>query len=107
MKNLTRAQRKKAMKAFKVGDVVTWGDGLCSHRVVEVTVRGVVVDVTSEDTPGSQIWYWASKQPDGRYFLTVLYDSNMQGNGPRCMHREHAVCAGPVRHSDLEPDKRR
>ena len=104
MKNLTRAQRKKAQKQFKVGDVVTWGGASCSHRVVEVTARGVVVDVTSHSGDDTICW-WATKQPDGRYFMTVLYDSNMQGPGPRCRFREHAVTAGPVEHSGQEPDR--
>lgn len=101
MKNLTRAQRKKAMKQFSVGDVVTWGTGSVSHRVVAVTDRGVVVDVTSQPTCES----WSIKQGDGRYYLLVLFDSNMQGPGPQCRFREHGVCAGPVRHSTSEPDK--
>src|SRR6188474_2721607 len=101
MKNLKRAQRKAIKKHFKVGDVVTWGTGSVSHRVVVVTDRGVVVDVTSQSSPEA----WASLQPDGRYFLLVLFDSNMQGSGPQCRFREHGVTAGPVRHSTEEPDK--
>lgn len=105
MKNLTRAQRKKAVKQFKVGDVVTWGNGCCSHRVVEVTERGVVVDVTSYKDHDRFIDVWAAKQPDGRYFVLVLFDRNMQGPGPRCRFREHGVDRGPPRHSTDEPDK--
>jgi hypothetical protein len=105
MKNLTRAQRKKAMKSFKVGDVVTWGHGITAHQVVEVCQKGVVVDVTScDDDP--LIGCWARKQPDGRYFVTVLYDGNTQCTGIRCRFRKLGIDAGPPRHSDLEPDKR-
>jgi len=48
-KNFTRAQRKKAKKTFKVGDVVTWGLGLISHRVIEVLEHGVKVDISKSD----------------------------------------------------------
>lgn len=89
MKNLTRAQRKKAMKQFKIGDLVTWGSGVSAHRVVDVTDRGVIVDISTLGL-------------DGRYFLTVLYDKNMQGNGPRCRFREQNVQRGPIRHAVKE-----
>lgn len=105
MKNLTRAQRKRARKQFAVGDVVTWGTGLISHRVVEVTDRGCVVDVTSCVARDPAARWWSVERPDGTYVLLVLFDSNMQRNGPRCMHREHGVVAGPVRHSDHPPDR--
>lgn len=105
MKNLTRAQRKKAMRQFKPGDVVTWGAGTVAHRVVEVCEDGVVVDVTSY-SDDRFIDIWARQQPDGKYFMTVLYDHNVQGPGPRCRFRRHGVAAGPPVHTDLEPDKR-
>lgn len=106
MKNLTRAGRKKAKKRFKPGDVVTWGTGTVAHVIVDVTDRGVVVDVTSQDRPQSHIHSWAKKQPDGRYFLLVLFDSNTQGPGIRCRFQEHGVSSGPVWHAgDMEPDK--
>jgi len=43
-----RAQRKKQLKKFAVGDLVTWGTGKKSHIIVEVTNLGVYVDATSE-----------------------------------------------------------
>jgi hypothetical protein len=105
VKNLTRAQCKKAMKAFKVGDVVTWGMGSMGHRVVEVTREGVVVDVTSQkDDPGA--WFWSREQPDGKLFLTVLFDHNIQNSGPRCRFLRPGVTAGPPILTDMEPDKR-
>jgi hypothetical protein len=39
-----RADRKKAHKKFKVGDRVTWGNGVSSHLITEVTPIGVYVD---------------------------------------------------------------
>ena len=106
MKNLTRAERKKAQKQFKVGDVVTWGSGTISHRVVAVTERGVVVDVTAcSKDERNFVDVWAVRQADGSYHLLVLYDHNMQGSGPRCRFREHGVSSGPPRHSTDEPDK--
>lgn len=69
MKNFTRAELKKARKSFKVGDLVTWGHGLVSCRVLEVRTRGVIV----------------GPQPDGkfpRHF--VAYDGNVrQSDGSR------------------------
>jgi|SRR5579863_5073241 len=93
MKNLTRAERKKAQRQFKVGDIVTWGDGFIAHRVVEVRVEGVVVDVTSQ----TDAHFFADPQPDGRFFLLVSFDRNHRARSGR----------GPVRHSDMEPDKLR
>lgn len=104
-KNLTRAERKKAVKKFKAGDVVTWGNGATAHRVVEVDRRGCVIDVTSCAATEPHIDWWTTRSADGRYLLLVLFDRNMQGNGPRCQHRERGVCAGPVRHTDIEPDR--
>lgn len=101
MKNLKRAERKREMKRFKVGDVVTWGNGALSHRVVEVNQRGVVIDVSSCTDAN----LWAAKQPDDRFFLLVLFDGNTQCNSMRCRFREYAVTQGPVRHSDDAPDK--
>jgi hypothetical protein len=34
-------------RRFRVGDVVTWGNGSLAHEVVEVRPDGVVVDSTS------------------------------------------------------------
>lgn len=108
MKNLTKAQRKKAMKSFKPGDVITWGEGepIWSHRVVEVTERGLVIDVTACAPSDQYIDVWAKRQPDGRYLMTVLYDKNMQGAGPQCRFQEHGVVAGPPRLSTDPPDIR-
>lgn len=93
MKNLTRAERKKARRSFKVGDVVTWGDGCISHVVVEVKTEGLVVD-TSSGTFGAI-------QPDGRRHMLVLFDRNM-----RISEGYHtATSKGPPRHSENEPDK--
>jgi hypothetical protein len=42
-----RAIRKKAVKKFKVGDVVTWGQRRIAHKVIEIDSQGVWVDATS------------------------------------------------------------
>jgi uncharacterized protein YkvS len=84
MKNFTRAQRKKAKRKFKVGDVVTWESGTISHRVIEVQEHGVVVDATSAGY--------------SRYF--VAFDGNAR-NG--VYHREGGR---GVRHSSDAPDVR-
>lgn len=107
MKNLTRAQRKREMKRFKPGDIVTWGHGDISHRVISVTERGVLVDVTSCAADDSSINYWALRQDDGSYALLVLFDHNVQGPGLRCRFRHRGVCSGPPRISTDEPDKRK
>lgn len=39
-----RAIRKKAIRKYKVGDLVTWGSGLCAYPIVEVQALGVVVN---------------------------------------------------------------
>lgn len=44
MKNLRRAERKKWAKRFRPGQLVTWGLGRVAHVVLEVNLRGVVVD---------------------------------------------------------------
>ena len=93
MRNLTRAERKKAKRSFKVGDVVTWGDGCISHVVIDVRDDGVVVDTTSVEL--------GMKHADGRYSLLVLYDGNIR----RYEGYFTATSKGPPRHSDAEPDK--
>lgn len=96
MKNLKRAAKKRESRKFKKGDWVTWGNGSRCHQVVDVSERGVTVDVTGEN----DAHYWAQAQPDGRFFLVVLFDHNMQGPGPRCRFRENGVCSGPPRKVD-------
>lgn len=46
-----RAVRKKLQKSFKAGDVVTWGEGVLAHRVLEVEDNAVIVDASSEGFP--------------------------------------------------------
>jgi len=88
---MKRAERKKLAKQFKVGDVVTWGRGLRSHVVVEVTPTGVYVDVTSHKDSK----YFASKQtPDGKILLFVSFDNNNRKKSGR----------GPISLSNLKPD---
>ncbi len=107
VRNLTRAERKKAQKEFDVGDVVTWGQGSVAHRVIDVNPRGVVVDVTAMLAHDPLTPYWASQLPDGRWALLVLFDHNTQGPGPRCRFTERGVCSGPPEHTDMEPDRPR
>jgi hypothetical protein len=94
-RNATRAERKKAQRVFKVGDVVTWGVGSIAHRVVQVTPEGIFVDVTSQKDADR----YAIRQPDGRYWLLVLYDGNMR----RWDAYRAGATRGPPRHSDLDP----
>ena len=75
-----------------------------AQRVVEVNRRGCGVDVSSCAATDRNISFWARKAPDGRYLLLVLFDRNVQ-HGPRCQFMERGVCAGPVRHASIEPDK--
>lgn len=98
MKNLTTAQRKRERRKFRVGDVVTWGQACVSHKVVEVTDKGVMVDVTSQDRPGKLIDIWATKRPDGRYVLLVLFDGNLRSQDMQ------GVTRGPVWHTNMPPD---
>jgi hypothetical protein len=86
-----RAERKKAQKHFKVGDVVTWGACVVAHRIAEVTEDGVLVDITSQE----DAHFLASKVVDGKYLLFVSFDRNNRSRSGR----------GPVCHTDMEPDK--
>lgn len=43
-----RAIRKKMRKRFHPRDVVTWGIGVRSHRVLEVRPTGILVDTRSD-----------------------------------------------------------
>jgi uncharacterized protein YkvS len=79
--NMTSAQLKAESKKFKVGDVVTWGNGCSGHVVVEVQERALIVDVT--DDPKSE--YYADGRSGDRRLLTVTYDGNNRnrsGRGP-------------------------
>lgn len=76
MKNITRAQRKKLHRTFKVDDLVTWGGGLYDCRVLEVQQNGLIVDATAQGFP--------------RHF--VAFDHNVR-NGTR--HAEGS--RGPLR----------
>jgi hypothetical protein len=97
VKNLTRAQRKKAIHKFKIGDVVTWGWSHIAHRVVEVTHRGVVVDVT-ELLVEEGLQHWARQRADGRWVLLVLFDHNTK-------RAELGTTCGPPVICDREPDR--
>jgi hypothetical protein len=78
---MNRAELKKLRHAFKAGDIITWGLGRISHRVLEVRMDGVVVDATSA----------------GFGKLFVSFDKNNRDPNGR----------GPIRHSTDEPDKKR
>jgi hypothetical protein len=82
-----RAVRKKLGKKFQVGDVVTWGYGLISHRVAEVTSTGVYVDTTSQN--------FGQPIADGRRRMFIEFSPGSKS------HR----CPGPPRHSELAPDR--
>jgi len=73
MKNLSRALRKKLQRHFKPGDWVTWGRGASNHQVVEVTPRGVFVDITSDNSPHIGI-----PLKDGRRLYFVAFDGNVR-----------------------------
>lgn len=82
-----RAIRKRMQKRFRVGDVVTWGHGLVSHRVIAVHANGVVVDTTSTGIGRSDDL--------GRLVMLIEFAPGSHS------HR----CPGPPRHSDLPPDR--
>lgn len=83
MKNLRRSERRKWMRRFEPGQVVTWGLGKIACVVREVLERGVVVEDRGE-------------------CLLVLYDGNAQRTetfrGLRVLRAE-----GSLRLSDMEP----
>lgn len=76
-----KAELKRLHKKFKVGDLITWGNGSVSHLIVASRPNGVVVDVTSQ----KDAEYYGRKQSDGRYFLFVSFtknNRNRSGRGP-------------------------
>jgi hypothetical protein len=82
-----RAIRKRMRNKFQVGDVVTWGHGLVSHRVIAVQPSGVVVDTTSAGVGRSD--------DAGRLVMFIEFASGSRSDR----------CPGPPRHSNLEPDR--
>ena len=82
---MKRSVRKRLKKQYKAGDLVTWGSGASSHRVVEVQEHGVVVDVTGVEGAGQ----WAERQKDGGHHLYVSFDRNNRSRSGR----------GPIRHA--------
>lgn len=61
-----QATIKKLRKQFKVGDLVTWGNGTYSHVVIEVNKDGVIVDGSAVGWPN----------------FFVSFSSDNRGNGP-------------------------
>lgn len=61
---VTSAWLKKMRKAFKVGDLVTWGNGFVYERVLEVRNEGLMVE--SEGKP-----YFVRWNGDARATKTV------------------------------------
>lgn len=51
MRNMNRAELKKARKQVRVGDHVTWGRGVSAHEVLEIRHHGVVVDAADVGFP--------------------------------------------------------
>ena len=84
-----RALQKKLGKKFKVGDVVTWGNKLIAHRIVEVQAQGIVVDSTSSK--------FGQQQRDGRLFTFI----------PFIPVRKYGMDVGPPEHTDMKPDSER
>lgn len=79
---MTRAEKKRERKRFKPGDVVTWGERVVSHRVLEVRADGLIVDASSQ---GPRF---------ARYF--VAFDGNAR--------RADNIGRGPIEHSSEPPD---
>lgn len=45
MSNSTKKEHRRFLKKIRVGDLVTWGNGLTSHSVLEIKPDGVLVDL--------------------------------------------------------------
>ena len=71
MSSSTRKEHQRLKKKLKVGDYVTWGLGIISHKVVEIKGDGVKVDVT-DDPRASQ---YCGKREDGKYYHFVAFAS--------------------------------
>jgi len=62
-----RAQRKKMAKKFRVGDIVTWGNGSVNAKVDEVSSAGLYVNTVMSDG-----------RPAPRYFVPFVPDTDME-----------------------------
>lgn len=82
-----RAIRKKMQKKFRPGDVVTWGQGVRSHRVLAVRPTGILVDSTSSG--------FGRLGSDGR--RTILVEFSPASRSHRCF--------GPPWHATFPPDE--
>ena len=75
------AEKKKLIKKFSVGDVVTWGNGSSSHIVVECNERELFVDINDDENAR----FYSNRCVNGRYHLFVAFDENNRnksGRGP-------------------------
>lgn len=77
-----RAVRKKLKGKFKIGDVVTWGEGIWAHRIIEIEDNAVIVDATSDGFPryrvefGEESLQFTSAIPDVAYPRLGAYNTN-------------------------------
>ena len=82
-----RAIRRKMQKKFQPGDVVTWGRGILSHRVLAVRPTGVLVDTTSTG--------FGRLDASGRRTILVEFSPPSRSNR----------CPGPPWHATFPPDE--
>lgn len=61
---VSRTMRKKMLRRFKIGDLVTWGRKVVANRVVEVLPEGLYVDASREDCRDAKHFVAWSQEPE-------------------------------------------
>ena len=57
MSNSTKKEHRRFLKKIRVGDLVTWGNSLSSHSILEIKPDGVLVDLGDDNTSDTYQWY--------------------------------------------------
>lgn len=76
MSNSTKKEHRRFLKKIRIGDLVTWGNGLTSHSVLEIKPDGVLVDLGD----GSSAPHIKPRSSDGKIVYFVNFAKRGESN---------------------------
>ncbi len=76
MSNSTKKEHRRFLKKIRIGDLVTWGNGLSSHSVLEIKPDGVLVDLGD----GSSAPHIKPRISDGKIVYFVNFAKRGESN---------------------------
>ncbi len=76
MSNSTKKEHRRFLKKIRIGDLITWGNGLTSHSVLEIKPDGILVDLGD----GSSAPHIKSRVSDNKIVYFVDFAKRGESN---------------------------